>query len=66
VARPLAAEDVIDVARSMHHFWSKEIPMIRKYITPLLVVLGLGFTATACRVGARVGPAHAGGGISSR
>ncbi len=40
--------------------------MIRKYITPLLVVLGLGFTATACRVGARVGPAHAGGGISSR
>ncbi len=40
--------------------------MIRKYITSLFILLGLGFTATACRAGARVGPAHAGGGISSR
>lgn len=39
--------------------------MLRKLVTPLVIVV-LGFTASACRVGARVGPAHAGGGISSR
>ncbi len=37
--------------------------MLRKIITPLLLVFGLVATTTACRVGARVGPAHAGGGI---
>ena len=38
--------------------------MLRKIITPLIIVVA--FAATACRVGARVGPAHAGGGISSK
>jgi len=50
----------------MQLFGTKEIPMIRKLITPALVILGLAFSATACRVGGAVGPAHAGGGISSR
>ena len=38
--------------------------MLRKLVTPLVIVLS--FAATACRVGARVGPAHAGAGIASR
>ncbi len=36
--------------------------MIRKWIVPCLVALGLA----ACHAGARVGPVHAGGGVSSR
>ena len=36
--------------------------MFRKYITPLLIALGL----LACRAHGRVGPVHGGGGISQR
>jgi hypothetical protein len=36
--------------------------MLRKLITPFILVLGF----VGCHAGARVGPVHGGGGVSSR
>jgi hypothetical protein len=50
------------LACSLQQPTEKENPMLRKLAAPLLIALSL----VACRAHARVGPVHAGGGISSR